>query len=826
MWQNENRSAEVVAGRDRRARRRGRLMNSTPQRLLLIEDDPAQVRLVQELLRSEGGVALELQTADRLSAAVSLASAGAFDLALLDLGLPDSNGLETFQRLHAEAPELPIIVLSGTDDEQLALRTVQEGAQDYLVKGLIDRRTVVRAIRYALERSRAQKALRDFRQTVRAFLDITPDAVLLVDCEGTILDLNRNALRMLGRAGQDVRGRCIYEVLNPDLALLKRAQIEQVIATGRSATVVMHQDDRWYEHDFFPVLLERRRVGQLIVYSRDITAFKQVEQDLERRVAERTSELQKLNEALRAQIAERAKLEQSFLDAEERYRILFEQSGDIILLIDPQDGQLVEFNGKACEALGCTAEELARRRWPDFVAGEAPAEVLAHLQRMLAEGDVYETQFRTRQGDIRHMLVHARPVTIKERRLINAVCSDITPLKRLESRLREAIVRLEEHDRARSEFVSNVSHDLKTPLASMAYALENLRNRIVGRLSRRVQAYVEMLYEDVQRLTRTVDDILDLNRLEAGRFTLTRVRQPLARLARRAVESIRIQIQAHRLRLRLHLPDGFGFVDCDPHKLERLILNVLHNAIKFTPAGGRLTVRLREEPEWPGFLVLDVIDNGAGIPPQYLHRVAERYFRVGEQVAGAGIGLTICREILDLHGGRMEIYSPPRGGSSGTQVAVGLPKAEPLRVLLLSPRRAAFQQLKRHMARQGYRVSLISRLRGAWAALARSPAPDAVLFCINPNDEKHLDLIIRARTTPQLAGVPLLAAADEAWGPARQRLLENMGLVLRNKPWTENDLLDDLERALFDRQSMNLEAAQKREGGHEKTRAQENHVGG
>jgi signal transduction histidine kinase len=108
----------------------------------------------------------------------------------------------------------------------------------------------------------------------------------------------------------------------------------------------------------------------------------------------------------------------------------------------------------------------------------------------------------------------------------------------------------------------------------------------------------------------------------------------------------------------MNVPDGCGFVDGDPHKLERLILNVMHNAIKFTPARGRIEVRMGSRPDWPGFLALDVIDNGPGIDPQHLHRVTERYYRVGEHVTGTGIGLTICKEILDLHGGRLDLKSP------------------------------------------------------------------------------------------------------------------------------------------------------------------------
>ena len=132
--------------------------------ILLVEDNPGDARLIREMLREPGGEWFMLTQADRLASGLEALQGGRVGLVLLDLTLPDSVGLDTFMRFHARAPEVPIIVLTGTDDEELALNAVKNGAQDYLIKGAVGGGLLLRAMRYALERKRAERALRESEQ--------------------------------------------------------------------------------------------------------------------------------------------------------------------------------------------------------------------------------------------------------------------------------------------------------------------------------------------------------------------------------------------------------------------------------------------------------------------------------------------------------------------------------------------------------------------------------------------------------------------------------------------------------------------------------------
>ncbi|MBL8452138.1 MAG: response regulator, partial [Zoogloea sp.] len=136
-------------------------MSCTNSNVLLVEDNPGDARLIQEMLADGDGDSFRLWRADRLSAGLDMLSSGDIGVVLLDLSLPDSLGIETFCTMFAHAPQVPIIVLTGTDDEVMALHAVKTGAQDYLIKGEVNSNLLLRAMRYAMERKQAERALRE-----------------------------------------------------------------------------------------------------------------------------------------------------------------------------------------------------------------------------------------------------------------------------------------------------------------------------------------------------------------------------------------------------------------------------------------------------------------------------------------------------------------------------------------------------------------------------------------------------------------------------------------------------------------------------------------
>ena len=158
-------------------------MSSNEIKILLVEDNPGDARLIREMLAESQEVGFEIDWVTRLSEGLERLSRGGIDLVLLDLGLPDSHGLETFVRAYAQAPQVPLVVLTGLNDENVALTAVRQGAQDFLVKGQTDGIMLFRAIRYATERKKVEEDLRRANEELRQEIEERRAAEMAVEAE-------------------------------------------------------------------------------------------------------------------------------------------------------------------------------------------------------------------------------------------------------------------------------------------------------------------------------------------------------------------------------------------------------------------------------------------------------------------------------------------------------------------------------------------------------------------------------------------------------------------------------------------------------------------
>src|SRR6476469_11034861 len=179
-------------------------MYQTSIHILLVEDSPSDANLLRHMLSRQGKPGWQVVAVERVSDAIDACSAYALDVVLLDLSLPDSDGLETVTKFRAAAPDVPIVVLTGVDDEDLSLQALARGAQDYLVKGQITSQLLMRAIRYAIERGQILKQLNDSEQRFRATFEQTFQSMGLLTPEGIILEVNQTARDFYGNKQDDI----------------------------------------------------------------------------------------------------------------------------------------------------------------------------------------------------------------------------------------------------------------------------------------------------------------------------------------------------------------------------------------------------------------------------------------------------------------------------------------------------------------------------------------------------------------------------------------------------------------------------------------------
>jgi signal transduction histidine kinase len=225
--------------------------------------------------------------------------------------------------------------------------------------------------------------------------------------------------------------------------------------------------------------------------------------------------------------------------------------------------------------------------------------------------------------------------------------------------------RLRELDQLKSDFLGNVSHELRSPLAAIKGYVDNLLDGVAGPLADKPHHYLGRVRDNADRLGRMVSDLLDLTRIESGKIELLPQALPVADVVTDATEGLRHVAAARRVRLLANV-SASPPVWADPDKLHQVLTNLLANAIKWSPPGGQVVVTADGEG---GELVrLAVEDTGPGIPAAERERVFDKFYQVGraagDRPSGTGLGLTIARHLVELHGGRIWVEDAPGGGAT------------------------------------------------------------------------------------------------------------------------------------------------------------------
>jgi signal transduction histidine kinase/ActR/RegA family two-component response regulator len=350
----------------------------------------------------------------------------------------------------------------------------------------------------------------------------------------------------------------------------------------------------------------------------------------------------------------------------------------------------------------------------------------------------------------------------------------------LERRVRERTAKLTEEDQRKDEFLATLAHELRNPLAPIRFALENLQAETPPEIAARAR---EVINRQVAQLVRLVDDLLDVSRITANKIQLRREPLDLARLMATAVESIAPLAAAADHALDVQLPSAPVHVHGDGARLVQVFANVLNNAAKFTPRGGRIS--FTAEPR-SNEVVVTVRDTGVGIAPEVLPRVFDMFHQaepvLDRSTGGLGIGLTLARRLVEMHEGRIEIRSP--GIGQGTEVAIHLPvtTAQPaadllpaaapvaasrtLRVLIVEDNLDAAEMLELAVSSLGH-VTRQAHDGAAALAVAAEFAPDVIFLDIGLPVMNGYAVARALRERPAFNHV--LIAALTGWGQEEDR---------------------------------------------------------
>jgi PAS domain S-box-containing protein len=640
----------------------------TLPRILIVDDSPTDQTIYSRYLQDDAHQDYEIWQAESGEMGLSLCQQALPDAILLDFSLPDMTGLEFLQQLqhHPEERFLSVMILTGQGNEEIAVAAMKRGASDYLVKGTTTPERLRLAVQQGIEKARLNRTLdrseHRFRTSIENMLDCFAIYKSDRDDQGCIISftveyVNAATCSANGMSAEEHIGQSLSDFIPADYYPDVFKFCRHVVETGESQRhELLFRDaanDALTFTQAFDISVAKLEDG-FVASWRDITDRKQTElalqkanEDLEQRIRDRTSELLDVNRQLQQELRDRQR-------AETEFRVLSDAAPVGIFRIDAHR-RCTYVNPRAEAICGYTFEEAMGDGWHQFIHPDDFQRVLSRWVASTAAqtGFFDEVRYIHRDRTVRVGRVATAPIWSGSGELIGHVGSieDITERDTVE--------------RMKREFLSIVSHELRTPLASIRGALGLLSS---GRLiddPETAQEMIEIAKEDTERLVRLVNDILDLERLESGQFTLKKHWCDAATLMRRSIESLQPLAEESQLSLSYEPLSLEIFVDGD--RMVQTLINLLGNAIKFSSPGSE--VCLRAEPMDAGrSICFQVKDEGRGIPHDKLDLIFERFQQVNatdaRQHNGTGLGLAISRNIVQLHGGRIWVESTVGKGST------------------------------------------------------------------------------------------------------------------------------------------------------------------
>ena len=499
------------------------------------------------------------------------------------------------------------------------------------------------------------------RLELAAIVESSDDAIMSANLAGNFTSWNRGAERMFGYTAEEIIGRSVSVLTPPDRDGEALERMHEVLAGGHVThyeTVRKRKDGTLVDVAFTysPV---RAASGEMIAVS-----------------------------AIAQDIGERKRAEADLRESEAKFRAFVETTVDWVWATDAQ--AVTTYTNPATERIiGYTPAEILGRNFFELVHEDDREALAEHLRQLAAKRKGWKhlvIRLRHKDGSVRHVQSSGDPILSADGELVGWRGSDRDVTEELAARAeRDRLLadaeearhnlarqnqRLLELDRLKDEFIALVSHELRTPLTSIRGYLELLLEGEAGELNDEQRRFLGVVERNAHRLLHLVGDLLFLAQLEAGRLNLELGATDLGALASEAVEAARPLAEEKNITLTL-ATGPTPLLAGDHARLGQLFDNLLSNALKFTPSGGRVDVRVRSTKDGA---VIEVRDTGLGIPAEEQKHLFERFFRssiAAEQaIPGTGLGLAITKAIVDAHGGRIVVASD---AGKGTTFKVMLP---------------------------------------------------------------------------------------------------------------------------------------------------------
>lgn len=344
-------------------------------------------------------------------------------------------------------------------------------------------------------------------------------------------------------------------------------------------------------------------------------------------------------------------------------RILMEQSRDGIVIID-QDGKVFEANLRYAEMLGYSHQEVQTLHMWDWDVHYTREQLLEMMRRGGSKGILHETRQRRKDGGLIDVEINANAAMFGDRKLSFCVCRDITERKRADEELLNAKIAAEAASHSKDEFLATMSHELRTPLNSIIGFSDILLDKSFGDLNEKQISYIQNILQGGKHLLDLINDILDLSKVEAGKMELDYEKFHVSNV----IDELRTLIYPLALKKNIYLDmvidPQLGEINADRVKFKQILYNLASNAIKFTPAGGRVTIGAQFSGN---SIQISVTDTGIGIAKSDMDKLFQPFKQLNPYLTreheGTGLGLTLVKKFVEMHGGKILVGSKVGEGS-------------------------------------------------------------------------------------------------------------------------------------------------------------------
>jgi PAS domain S-box-containing protein len=664
------------------------------------------------------------------------------------------------------------------------------------------------------ERQQAEISLRESEAKFRAFLQSASEAIIVTKATGEIVIFNAKAEELFGYDSSEALGRQV-EFLMPERFHQRHVVHRDSYHTQpvkRSMSQTKNLFARRKNGTEFPI-----EAGLSSIPTKDGTFVMTFLTDItERKRAE--EEIKRLNKSL----------ERRAQESETRYQQIVELAEEGIWVVD-SEAKTTYVNHAMARMLGYTETEMLERSFFDFIDETEYQTANAHFERR-KQGLSEKQEFKLKAKDGKSVWTYmaTSPVLDEQGKILwsCALVYDITERKQAEEQLQQSTERislanaeLARATRLKDEFMASMSHELRTPLNAILGLAEALQEEVYGSLTDRQHKSLRTIEQSGKHLLDLITDILDLSKIESGKMELQIAPISLNRLCESSLTFVKQQAQKKKINLSTKISADLETIEVDERRIRQVLINLLNNAVKFTPEGGEVSLEITTNSE-EGILQITVIDTGIGIAPENLDKLFKPFMQLDSSLsrryAGTGLGLALVRRIVELHGGSIALESELGKGSTftvtlpwketdetiikeRTEIDLELPIIH--QALIVEDSDTAAKQVARYLGEIGSAAFIHPDGDGAIEAALRFD-PDVILLDLLLPNISGWEVLAQLKANPKTKHIPVLivSVVDE-----RARALSLGAAEYMTKPISRQQLQLTLSKVLSTKEDKQAE---------------------